>query len=986
MAATLIVFGGLLLLAWLVNIAYRSLFHPLAKFPGPKLAAVSDIWYAIKWTSGRYPFIMEETHRKYGDVVRIAPNELSFATVQAYQDIYGHALKGKKKFVKSNWYDTAGDHPGIVSVRDPKEHSRQRKYLSHAFSAKSLRGQEVLVHGYVNLFLDQLRKLGSSEGEGINIEEALNWLTFDIIGDLAFGESFDAVANGKTHFWVSIIIDATYTSMLSALRKRVPLVNLYLPFVVPKDAKATYQKHRALTREKMLKRLDMPNSEDRGDFFASLLRKGGNEVPEPELLQQSNTLIVAGSETTATCLTGIVFCLLSNPSCLEALSNEVRSRFQSDSEITGDATADMKYLSAVIEEGLRIFPPAPFGLPRISPGAVIDGHYVPPGVTVSVDHWTTKHDRRYWKDPYSFIPERWIDEGFGDTKQASQPFSLGPRACLGINLAYLEMRIIIAKMVYCFDWELTALKDTLDTSSCLQEKAQERASPLPDGLAIFVAAASYSRVAEAKAHGHNPSPEGQEAGEAQTSTQIHAQCSPKGLPSSLVASLTIEHFCSNEIFELLILDYLEHIYPLHPIIYRPLFRTEFQNKRYRSDPFFYRLCISLSALVISWSPRGFQTYGFNPGETSRSMVEKAHYLVTLSKTSQNLHDGIQPNPDDMICSYILSAALHGSGSTHYGWAHAAEAVLCMRKLRLVKRESHIDLGFVKSEMCKRAFWTIFIMMVHDRLAYPVPHTGISYNPASIDWDFLVLLEVDDPLPDEVEQSQDSAVTAMLAGFIALIKIYLCAMALQPQKLPGNPRYGQFSPPCPEQTSKNYGSSILTFAQGMHIIQDLQNITSQLPDELRLFNKDGYTKQDTCSFAIPRANVYITSLFIQSIILATVSANISPIAESNQYLHQTKPSDMSQSDENNDIKRQLLKLRKGIAQQLFHIITATPISALRANGIAAVSKLREITAALLSCRIDSSYRDEEEEEQVQSCINCLITTLVQLDDIKQIHEE
>lgn len=242
--------------------------------------------------------------------------------------------------------------------------------------------------------------------------------------------------------------------MLSGLRKRVPLVNLYLPFVVPKNAKAMHQKHTALTREKMLKRLEMPNSEDRGDFFASLLRKGGNEVPEAELHSQSNTLIVAGSETTATCLTGIVFCLLSNPSTLEALTNEVRSIFKSDSEITGDTTADLKYLSAVIEEGLRIFPPAPFGLPRVSPGAVIDGHYVPPGVTVSVDHWTTKHDGRYWKDPYSFIPERWIDEGFGDTKQASQPFSLGPRACLGINLAYLEMRLIIAKMVFYFDWEL----------------------------------------------------------------------------------------------------------------------------------------------------------------------------------------------------------------------------------------------------------------------------------------------------------------------------------------------------------------------------------------------------------------------------------------------------------------------------------------------------------------------------------------------------
>ncbi|KAJ4009469.1 hypothetical protein NW752_009059 [Fusarium irregulare] len=277
-------------------------------------------------------------------------------------------------------------------------------------------------------------------------------------------------------------------------------------------------------------------------------------------------------------------------------------------------------------------------------------------------------------------------------------------------------------------------------------------------------------------------------------------------------------------------------------------------------------------------------------------------------------------------------------------------------------------------------------MAHDRLTYPVPHTGISYNPSYIDWDFLILLEVDDPMPDEMEQSQDSTDTAKLAGFIALIKIYLCAISLRSQTLPGNPRYGRFSPPCPDQTTKNYGNGNLTFSQGMYIIQALQNITSQLPDELRLFNDHGYTKQDTRSFAIPRVNVYITSLFIQSIIFATVSANISPIEEPNQHLHRTEPLDIAQSEEINNIGRQLLKLRKGIAQELFHIITATPISALKANGIAAVSKLREITAALLNCRIDSSIRDKEDEEQVQSCINFLIATLVQLDDIKHINEE
>jgi cytochrome P450 len=109
--------------------------------------------------------------------------------VQAYKDIYGHATKGKKKFIKSDWYDTAGDHPGIVSVRDPAQHSRQRKYLSHAFSAKSLRGQETLIHCYVDMFIGQLCKLVNPEGSGINVEEALNWLSFDIIGTFLVSDS-----------------------------------------------------------------------------------------------------------------------------------------------------------------------------------------------------------------------------------------------------------------------------------------------------------------------------------------------------------------------------------------------------------------------------------------------------------------------------------------------------------------------------------------------------------------------------------------------------------------------------------------------------------------------------------------------------------------------------------------------------------------------------------------------------------------------------
>lgn len=83
------------------------------------------------------------------------------------------------------------------------------------------------------------------------------------------------------------------------------------------------------------------------------------------------------------------------------------------------------------------------------------GEYIPKGTTVSCENYTIARDPRYWEHPDEFKPERWIGEGFpGDEKKAFQPFSTGPRACLGINLAYLEMRVTLAKIVHTFDLEL----------------------------------------------------------------------------------------------------------------------------------------------------------------------------------------------------------------------------------------------------------------------------------------------------------------------------------------------------------------------------------------------------------------------------------------------------------------------------------------------------------------------------------------------------
>ncbi|KAI0448865.1 cytochrome P450 monooxygenase-like protein [Xylaria acuta] len=440
-------------ICWIHRCIYRLYFHPLAKFPGPRLAAISDLWFAKMYTSGRAPFIMLDIHRNYGDVVRIAPNELSFCTPRSHRDIYGHTSKGRKRFLKTEFYDL-GKIPRITSARDPEVHARQRKAMAHAFSVKALRDQEALIHEYVDLFISQLEKLGEAGRKGVNISEVYNWLTFDIIGELSFGESFNAVAEGRTPYWISIIFDGMYWSTLTSLRKRLPIMNLALLFMLPADSREKSRKHVELTRQKAQRRIERGADAGRGmaDFFGHMIKT--NTIAEAELREQARSIIVAGSETTATTLTAITFQLLKSPEGLAKLQHEIRTTFTSMDQITGGSTSGLEYLNGVIEEGLRMFPPVMTTLPRHSPGAVIDGHYVPSGVVVGNSNYEMSRDPRYWHESDKFLPERWIGDGYQDNRKASQPFSAGPRGCLGINLAYLEMRIALARVIYAYDLEL----------------------------------------------------------------------------------------------------------------------------------------------------------------------------------------------------------------------------------------------------------------------------------------------------------------------------------------------------------------------------------------------------------------------------------------------------------------------------------------------------------------------------------------------------
>jgi len=218
-----------------------------------------------------------------------------------------------------------------------------------------------------------------------------------------------------------------------------------------------------LSVDKVNRRLNL--EKERPDLISLIkLDEAGKEgLTLPELQATSSVIIVAGSETTVSVLSGTTNYLVKNSDKLAHLVAEIRGSFQSESDITLTALKDTTYLNAVIQEGLRLCNPTPVGLPRIVPpgGGMVSGYSLPENTFVNVHPLTLSLSEKFFHDPQGFHPERWIVSNtkdanspfYTDNLDAVQAFSVGPRSCIGKPLALAELRLILARLVWRFDLE-----------------------------------------------------------------------------------------------------------------------------------------------------------------------------------------------------------------------------------------------------------------------------------------------------------------------------------------------------------------------------------------------------------------------------------------------------------------------------------------------------------------------------------------------------
>lgn len=271
-------------------------------------------------------------------------------------------------------------------MADNDTHARQRRALSHGFSQQALWGQEEIVQSFVSKLLSNFKSF-AEQGKSFNIVNWYNFMTFDVIGELSFGESFGCLERGDFHFWITLIFRAVQAGAIETATRRFATagspLQQYLMRWIPNEMRTQRKDHLSYSREKVLKRLADTKSEQK-DFIYYILRQSKRiDLSQDEIIVNGALFIVAGSETTAMTLSAMTNFLIAHPNKFEKLKREIRGTFVSETDITVEKATQLQYLNACIEETLRMLPPAPIGFLRSVPvgGDMIDGEYLPGGVS-----------------------------------------------------------------------------------------------------------------------------------------------------------------------------------------------------------------------------------------------------------------------------------------------------------------------------------------------------------------------------------------------------------------------------------------------------------------------------------------------------------------------------------------------------------------------------------------------------------------------------
>lgn len=361
--------------------------------------------------------------------------------------------------------------PNTLTAVDKKKHGKKRRVISQGFSDAALKGHEDVVIQQIQQLCNQLRMTEDGKtvpaGEWAPARNMAKWsdyFTFDVMSNIIFGVPWSTLRS-PTYRFVPEVIEKSNVR-IGTISQAPELMLFRLDKYLFPAAIAARDRFILFIGEMIAEGIKVAKQSHKG-VFALLTNAKDPETGLPlkmkELAGESATLIVAGTDTSSTALAACFFYLCHHPDAYNRAAAEIRSTFENPEDIhMGPKMAQCKYLRACIDEAMRMSPSAASALWREAEGkgAMVDGQFIPGGVDVGTCIYSIHHNPEYYPQPFSYIPERWLKDdtspvrGQGNPSAAFNPFSIGPRSCIGKSLAYVELHLTLAHVLLAFDFRL----------------------------------------------------------------------------------------------------------------------------------------------------------------------------------------------------------------------------------------------------------------------------------------------------------------------------------------------------------------------------------------------------------------------------------------------------------------------------------------------------------------------------------------------------
>ncbi|OJI98147.1 hypothetical protein ASPVEDRAFT_49950 [Aspergillus versicolor CBS 583.65] len=425
----------LLLGALLSRCLYRLYFHPLSRVPGPKLAACTSLWLAYHTYIGDECTVVFKLHKKYGPVLRVAPNDVDIASGDAIDPIYINRGGFPKTAVYSK-FDIDG-HKTIFSTLTLPERASRAKAVAPLFSTASIRNSQESLLQVVDDFVERLRGVAKS-GQPVNVLQLGRALAIDAVSSYLFHERYGALKESESVEVMSAspFVDA-YVGVGAFFNFTCGKVGDYLVGLLEHLTQSPETAKSFNTMDEYTGGLIQRSVPKSGSYQSRLLERVSSSQAQIEV----KDVCFAGTDSTGMTTATIIWYLTKYPE----IYTRLRTALQTTS--TPDDPTSTPYLRAVVREGLRLAWANPIRLPRTVPasGWTYKSHFFPQGTSVGVSTFQLHQDESVFPDPREFKPERWLDPTDA-MLNSFFAFGKGTRACIAQNLGLAEVTLAIWKV------------------------------------------------------------------------------------------------------------------------------------------------------------------------------------------------------------------------------------------------------------------------------------------------------------------------------------------------------------------------------------------------------------------------------------------------------------------------------------------------------------------------------------------------------------